>query len=147
MLDTRMAERFWNNSDSEKIQHSPSGDRLVFGTSGNVFPASSVAELLAPLPDEVREYTVRCMDEHGQITKFLLESGYVPVEICFRDYLSGPHDEIAGTDTELLSEAFEDSRYELVPTIVFALENDNGNAEGTGMASLFIEYHTKGMAF
>lgn len=75
-------------------------------------------------------------------------SGYEPKELCFRDYLSGPQHEIAGNNIPLLNEAFNDVRYELIPTVIFfnrKLENPNDDIAET--SSLFVEFHKRGMAF
>jgi hypothetical protein len=47
-----------------------------------------------------------------------------------------------------INEAFNDVRYELIPTVIFfngKLENPNDDIAET--SSLFVEFHKRGMAF
>jgi len=74
--------------------------------------------------------------------------GYKAEELFFRDYLSWPRNEIGGDEIEALKEAFLDVRYELVPTVRFvykSIENNDDDVNET--SSLFIEFHTRWMAF
>lgn len=145
-----MVERIWHTSEGG-VRESSIGDRLVSGSKNFQNDAEApvtIDSFLDRLPEKIREYTRSCLSEHQFVIDSLVASGYEPEELCFRDYLSGPHNEIAGDNIPLLAEAFEDDRYELVPTIIFAnkqLENPDDNVAET--SSLFIEFHKRGMAF
>lgn len=145
-----MVERIWHKSEGG-VRESSIGDRLVSGSKNSqndVELPVTIDGFLDRLPEGLREYTRSCLSEHQSIIDSLIASGYEPEELCFRDYLSGPHNEIASDDISLLMGAFQDDRYELVPTIVFAnksLENPNDKVAET--SSLFIEFHKRGMAF
>jgi len=89
-----------------------------------------------------------CFGEHKKAIEGILILGYEAEELFFRDYLSWPRNEIGGDEIEALKEAFLDVRYELVPTVRFVnkiLENSDDDINET--SSLFVEFHTRWMAF
>ncbi len=138
----------WSELDGV-IQTNPRDDRLVSGNiNTNDGVNRDIEDLVDILPENIREYTHDCLKEHQNIIDTLLTLEYEPVELCFRDYLSGPRNEIPSYDSDILQEAFKDDRYELVPTIRFAnrsLENLEEDIAET--SSVIIEFHKRGMAF
>jgi hypothetical protein len=107
-----------------------------------------IENICSHLPEELKKYTHECIAEHRQIVDFLFANKYEPVELCFRDYLSGPRNEISGDSLDVLEEAWKDDRYELIPTIIF--ENShmrNPDDDIADTSSLFVEFHKRGMAF
>ncbi len=96
----------------------------------------------------MQEYTLSCFEEHNQVINNILSLGYRPRELCFRDYLSGPRNEIDVSEVEELRKAFESDMYELIPTILFANQKLENPSDGLNETSgLTIEFHRRGMAF
>lgn len=134
------------------MSSSNSGDRIVLRknnpTHKNHPLHQSIEDLLAPLSNRARIYSLSCLSEHQTIIDSLQSAGYTATELCFRDYLSGPHNEISGNNLPLIEKAFDDVRYELVPMIVFSNPHLMDETDNTAETSaLFIEFHKRGMAF
>ena len=109
---------------------------------------SDLAILFATLPDDMKIYTYGCLKEHSLVIWNILSLGYEADELCFRDYLSWPRNEIASRELDVLIEAFNDDRYDLVPTIRFANRNiENPKDDINETSALYIEFHKRGMAF
>jgi hypothetical protein len=142
----------WTKPQSEingVIQVNSRGDKLISGkTHTDDSMNRDIGDLVDIFPENIREYIHGCLKEHYNIINTLLASGYEPVELCFRDYLSGPRNEISSYESDVLQEAFKDDRYELVPTIRFANRNlENSENDIAETSSVIIEFHKRGMAF
>lgn len=141
------------------IQTHSRGDRLVSGnnsksdTNGQATftrtnTLSDLTSLMSELPEYIQTYVHECLQEHSQAICNILALGYEGEELFFRDFLSGPRNEIASHELNVLQEAFADVRYELVPTILFANRNlENPEDDVAETSSLVIEFHKRGMAF
>ena len=135
------------------------GDKIISGSTLWVKLANNIstvptkttldfAHLIDTLPKDIQIYTYDCLEEHTEIIRNILSLGYVADELCFRDYLSGPRNEIGSHELSILTEAFKDVRYDLVPTIRFANKNiENPEDDISETSALFIEFHKRGMAF
>ena len=141
------------------IQTHSNGDKIISGRTFWSKPSdntsliytntiSDIAHLIGILPEDIQVYTHECLDEHAEAIRNILSLWYIADELCFRDYLSGPRNEIGSHEIDVLIEAFKDVRYELVPTIRFANKNiENPEEDIAETSALFIEFHKRGMAF
>lgn len=143
--------------DGSVIQTYSHGDKLVSGntprlssdnTAIRTNTLSDLASLFVTFPNDIKTYTYECLEEHSLVVWNILSLGYEADELCFRDYLSWPRNEIASHELDALIGAFHDVRYDLVPTIIFRNKNIENPKDGINETSaLYIEFHKRGMAF
>ena len=149
IFTANMVESIWHTS-KDGVRESSIGDKLVSGSHPNWIPqcTKDLNVFLSHLPDDIRTYTLECLEEHRPVIDFILSSGYELEELSYHDYLSWPYPEISGNNILLLREAFEDVRYELIPTIRFWNAKTKNPEDDTAESSaLTIEFHKRGMAF
>ncbi len=84
-----MVERTWHQ-DEDGTRESSIGDELVSGSHPNRTPqyTKDLNVFLSRLPNNIREYTFDCLEEHRPVIDFILSSGYVLEELTYHDYLS-----------------------------------------------------------
>jgi hypothetical protein len=146
--------------DNGIIQTHNQGDILVSGSTSSfglnhennsiirTHTISDLEILTTLLPDKIKSYTHECLQEHAIAICNILSLGYEADELFFRDYLSGPRNEISSHEIDILMEAFNDDRYDLVPTIIFRNKNlENQEDDINETSALFVEFHKRGMAF